>query len=85
MENLFSHNKTHLVVHHEVDGAPHSVVKQPTQVERLIHNALPAERAVAVQQHCGRLRALVVVSIELLGARLAQHQRVDGLQAFGYD
>lgn len=72
-----------LVVDDEVDGAAHGVVKEPAQVERLKHDALAAERAVAVQQHRRRVRALGVVVKELLRARLAQHERVDSLRGGG--
>jgi hypothetical protein len=61
----------HLVVHHQMDGAATSVVHQPTQVQRLKHNALTAERAIAVQQHAGAVLAVDVIAVELLRARLS--------------
>jgi hypothetical protein len=63
-----------------VDGAAHRVVKQAAQVQGFVHNALPTEGAITVQQHGCTLLALMVVAVKLLGACLAQDQGVDSLE-----
>lgn len=40
----------HLVVHHDVDGAVGGVGGQVTQVESLVHNALPSKSGVSMQE-----------------------------------
>ena len=68
--------RTHLVVDHEVHAAADRVVHQAAHVERLVHDALPGEGAVAVQQDGQRLGALLlVVRVVLLGLRLYYQRR----------
>jgi hypothetical protein len=59
-----------LVVDSDVDGAPNSVVGQRAHVQRLVHNALPREAAVAVQQDAQRPQTLLVVAVVLLRPNL---------------
>ncbi len=73
-----------LIVDDEVQGAVGLVTLQPHQGETLGHHALAGEGGVAVQQQRQDLAATalgVLAHVEgLLGARLAQHHRIDDLQ-----
>jgi hypothetical protein len=63
---------------------PGAVALQPHQREALGHHALAGEGGVAVQQQRDHLGAAAVGLLQpvhgLLGARLAQHHRVDDLE-----
>eukprot|EP00959_Pyramimonas_sp_CCMP1952_P286195 5984813-Pyramimonas_sp.AAC.1 len=61
-----------LVVDDDVDGAAHAVVRQAGHVQRLHHDALPREGAVAVQHDGHHPPALGVADVELLRTHLAQ-------------
>ena len=72
-----------LVVDDDVDGAAGGVRGQVVQVQRLVHHALPGEGGVAVHHDAHGPRAALVVGVVLLGARLALHHGVDGLEVRG--
>jgi len=73
-------NEPHLVVDDDVHGATHGVLGQRGHVQRLHHDALAGEAAVAVQQDGHVARAVHVARVELLGARLADDHGVHRLQ-----
>jgi hypothetical protein len=70
----------HLIVDHDVQGAADGVLGQLRHVERLIHDTLPTEGAVSVQQHRHVLGPRIVAVVELLGARLANNHSVHRLE-----
>ena len=81
-----------LVVDDEVDRAGGAVAAQARQAEALGHHALAGEGGIAVdeqRQHAGALlerhdvAARLVGVLVLLGARLAEHHRIDDLEVRG--
>lgn len=80
-----------LVVDHDVDDALRGVALEVLHLQVLVHDALPRERGVAVQQNAhspsvnteNLLVALLVVEEVLDGAGFPVHERVHGLQVRG--
>mmetsp|Transcript_12259 Transcript_12259/g.16810 ORF Transcript_12259/g.16810 Transcript_12259/m.16810 type:complete len:727 (-) Transcript_12259:1120-3300(-) len=74
--------EAHLVVHDHVQRAAHREVGHAGHLDGLVHHALPREGRVAVQQHRHVLQLVLgaVPGEELLGADLADHHGVHGLQ-----
>ncbi len=76
--------KADLVVHDDMDRAAGAVAADARKLQAFRHHALAGEGRVAVQQdrqHRGA--GLAVAQLVLLGARLAQHDRVHRLQMRG--
>ena len=69
-----------LVVDDDVDGAAGAVALEAGEAEALGDHALAGEGGVAVQQDRQHLGAVHVAALRLLGADLAEHDRVDGLE-----
>ncbi len=76
-----------LVVDDEMDGAAGAVAARARHGEAFGDHALAGEGGVAVQQHGDHRAAgdlgVAVAELDLLGARLAQHHRVDGFEVRG--
>lgn len=66
----------YLIIDHNVDDATHSVILKRAHIQGLIHNALPAEAAVTMQEDAQIARALVVIAIVLLCAHLPYQNRI---------
>jgi hypothetical protein len=77
-----AYREADLVVHDHVDGPADAKVGDVGHLERLVHDALPGNGGVPVQQD-GDDRPHVlggVAAVVLLGPGLAHHERVDALQ-----
>ncbi len=76
--------KADLVVHDEVDRPACAIARQARQCETFRHDALPRKGGVAVQQQWQHSRAVqrpaLTMQHFLLGARLAQHNRIHRFQ-----
>ena len=75
--------KADLVVHHDVDRPPGAVADQARQAEAFGDNALTGKGGIAMQQDGQHLFAGLVAKLFLLGADLAQHNRIHRLQMAG--
>ena len=69
-----------LVVDNKVDGTARLVPFQAGEPETFRDDALPGEGRIAVQQQRQAAGPLIVLVLVLLGARLAEHDRIDHLQ-----
>jgi hypothetical protein len=69
----------HLVVNDNVDGSPDSVLGECRHIQGLIHDALPREGAVAMQQDAHVFAAVQVIAEVLLRPYLPQQYRIHGL------
>ncbi len=69
-----------LVVYDEVDRSAGAVAAKARQAEALRHDTLARKGRVAVQQQRQDRGAVAVVMLVLLGAHLAQHDRINRLQ-----
>ena len=56
--------EANLVVAHDVDGAVRGVLRQVGEMEGLVHDPLPRERCVAVQQHWQNLYYVIFFSFK---------------------
>ena len=72
-----------LVVHDEVDRAARAMPAQTREAEPFGHDALPGECGVAVQEDADDFLALGIAHLVLLGAHLAEDDRVDRLEVRG--
>ena len=74
-----------LIVDDEMQRAAGAVTAQPRQPEALRDHALPGERGVAVDQERHHADAVLrrTMMLILLGAHLAEHDRVDDFQMRG--
>lgn len=72
-----------LVIDHDVDRAACAVADELRHGQRFIHDALPRECGVTMQQHAHVAAALVGVVIILRRAHLADHDRVHRLKMRG--
>ena len=72
--------ETDLVVHHDMHRAPGAVTAQARQAETFRHDALTCKGRVAVEQDRQNRDPLLVMKLVLLGAGLAQHDRVHGFK-----
>src|SRR3546814_11935749 len=64
----------------DVDGAAGTVAAQLAEREAFRHHTLAGKGGIAVQQHGHHLAALGIAELGLLGARLAEADRVDDFQ-----
>ena len=69
-----------LIVDDEMDGAARAMALQPRQAETFGNDALTGECGIAMDQQRHDAGALLVVELVLLGARLAEHHRIDDLR-----
>ena len=69
--------KPDLIIDDDMDRAAGAVPAQIRQFEQFGHQTLPGEGGVAVHQDAGHFLALGVAALVLLGARFAEHDRVD--------
>ena len=75
--------EAHLVVDHEMDAPAGAVARNAGEAETFGDDALGGEGGVAVEQDGQHLGAVRVAARNLLGAGLAEHDRIDRLQMAG--
>ncbi len=66
-----------------MDASPDLVVRELGHIEGLVYDALPSKGAVSVDEDWDVLGTVPVLGVVLLGADLAQHRGVDGLEVGG--
>ena len=72
--------KADLVVDDDVDRAAGAKAGQLRHLQRLGDKPLPGKGGVAMHQDAGDLAPRIFAALLLLGAHLAEHDRVDGLE-----